>query len=363
MASILITGMNKAQCTHDFYLKQQLKVVPSHYSLVRCLAHMGHNVIQRTVKLGENLSQFDKVIVFLAGPRQLAATQFYTGLSAIANIPPEKLILAFDDWQTKGIYDGIAACKDPQKLFAQFILDVNDITMTDHVAFTSMFQDALDIILAKTIPVLLSCFAGGDPTLLIDYPRDKIFTYNPNPYHLNRTPSYPYSIPEEFNSAARLEEDRDIRPDEKIRMFNFVSLVQSKTKSWLKKQKISDEWPIEFFGSKKDGQRRLTEDEMIKVYAQQWGCLMPGYDHVGSGWWRARPLQVADAGSILIGDPKEMMIYYQDKQLANLKAGDLVSMTTSELETIAKCQKKLLYKNHPLDKEVQRAELKKVLDA
>ena len=34
---ILITGMNKNQTTKDFYLRQQLKVVPSHYSLIRCL--------------------------------------------------------------------------------------------------------------------------------------------------------------------------------------------------------------------------------------------------------------------------------------------------------------------------------------
>ena len=44
---ILITGMNKNQCTEDFYLRQQLQVVPSHYSLLRCLRDMNYEVEQR----------------------------------------------------------------------------------------------------------------------------------------------------------------------------------------------------------------------------------------------------------------------------------------------------------------------------
>ena len=56
---ILVTGMNKNQVTENFYLRQQLKVVPSHYSLLRCLRDMGHEVEQRIVKVGEDLSEYD----------------------------------------------------------------------------------------------------------------------------------------------------------------------------------------------------------------------------------------------------------------------------------------------------------------
>lgn len=359
---ILITGMNKNQCTEDFYLRQQLKVIPSHYSLIRCLRDMGHEVEQRMVTLDEeDFSGYDRIIVFLAGPRQLVAVTFYRALIALAHARPDQLILAFDDWQTKGIFDGIAACKDPQKMFADFILGVNSVKLEDVAPYAAVFQDAVDIILAKTSPVLLSCFAGGDPTLLIDYPHDKIHTYNPNPYHHNRKPGDRDDTP---GTTALFDELFDdgwdiVTPEKKIRQFNFASLVQSKTKSWLKKQKVT--WPVEFFGSKADGQRRLTEGEMVRVFSEQWGCLMPGYDHAGSGWWRARPLQVADAGSILIGDPREMMLYYQDEKVANLKAGDIENLSTDQLATIAAVQKKLLYKNHPLDKMVQQAELKRAL--
>lgn len=361
---ILITGMNKNQCTEDFYLRQQLKVIPSHYSLIRCLRDMGHTVEQRVVQLGENISEYDRVIVFLAGPRQLVAVTFYNGLYAIAASRPDQLVLAFDDWQTKGIFDGIAVCKDPQKLFAQFILDVNSVKLEDVSGYAAMFNDGIDIITSNASPVLLSCFHGGDPTLLIDYPRDKIFTYNPNPYHHNRVPGNRGDTPKtSIGLEAFLDDDGPddfVLPEQKIRQFNFASLVQSKTKSWLKKQKVT--WPVEYFGSKKDGQRRLTEGEMVRVYMEQWGCLMPGYDHAGSGWWRARPLQVADAGSILIGDPKEMVIYYGNDPVAFLKAGDIENLSTKELTDIASQQKKLLYKHHPLDKMVQQSELKRALN-
>ena len=88
---------------------------------------------------------------------------------------------------------------------------------------------------------------------------------------------------------------------------------------------------------------------------------MPGYFHAGSGWWRARPCQTADAGSILIGEPKEMILYYKDAQLANLRAIDLVCKSDRELEEIANAQREALYRNHPLDKAVQQAELSEVL--
>jgi len=100
---------------------------------------------------------------------------------------------------------------------------------------------------------------------------------------------------------------------------------------------------------------------MCKVYAEQWGCLMPGYNHAGSGWWRARPLQLADAGSILIGEYDEMMLLYNNEELASLKASDIVDLSTEELASLAARQKAALYKEHPLDKTLQQKELSVIL--
>ena len=88
---------------------------------------------------------------------------------------------------------------------------------------------------------------------------------------------------------------------------------------------------------------------------------MPGYFHAGSGWWRARPLQVADAGSILIGDWKEMIIYYDDDELASIKAQWITLMNDKQLEDLAQAQRDAIYKTHPLDKGIQQDELRRIL--
>jgi len=333
---ILITGMNKLQCTEDFYASQQLKVVPSHYSLIRCLRDMGHEVEQRVVDIGENLDKYDKVIVYIHNPSGFAA-YVYNALYTIAR--RRDCTLAFDDWQTDSIYSGLLALRDPEKLFRKYVLESHTNIPENVTEWEKDFVEALDLIQSKTNNLLISAFRGGDPTLLLDYPRDKIFTYNPNPYHLNRKPN-------------------NLVVEPKQRIFNFAGLIQDKTKKWLKAQGINDnDWPLMKYGSRKDGQDRVTEDVMVNIYAEHWGILMPGYFHAGSGWWRARPLQVADAGSILIGDPDEMFIYYEDETLADIKAKDLVDMCDKELEDLAAAQREALYRIHPLNKETQKAEL------
>lgn len=368
MTKILITGMNKNQCVKDFYLRQQLKVIPSHYSLIRCLEGMGHKVEQRQVGFDDDLSSYGKIIVFLAGPRQLVAVKFYEGLMAIHKARKDQLILAFDDWQTKGIFDSIGVCTDPSKLFAKFVLGVNgyDEDNTEIRKYEPQFMSAINKITDKETPVLLSAFSGGDPSLLIDYPTNLIYTYNPDPYHHNRTPGDRGDVPLIDMSPMEVglsntKEDDFVRPEDKELKFNFASLVQSKTKKWLKNQKIT-QWEIEYFGSKKDGQRRLGEGDMVQVFAEQWGCLMPGYDHAGSGWWRARPRQVANAGSILIGDPKEMIVYYHNDEIAGLRATDLEGLNTRQLSLIAQDQARLLDMYHPLDKPFQARELWNALE-
>lgn len=384
---ILITGFNKNQCTRKFYLRQQLKVVPSHYSLYNCLVDMGHEVEQRMVTLGEDLSGYDEVIVFIAGPRQLVATTIYEGLWAISQKP--NCILAFDDWQVPDLFKGVAKAAEGNELFAQFILDVNKKTFAELEEYEEAFRAAIKVITDKQNRMLISAFRTehlGEsekygPHLLfdkIDYPRDKLFVYNPNPYHRNRhweDAGHEGAEDASFKkSPLAMNDDSTPRPLKEMR-FNFASLVQSKTQKWLKKQgytgnpKNDEEgdiggWPVDLYGSKAETQKRLTEDEMVKVLTRDWGCLMPGYEHAGSGWWRARPLQCADAGSILIGEEKELRVYYgKDYPYYGLTAKDLTTASIEDLIDIAKAQCEHLYKAHPLEKSIQRAELQAVLDA
>ena len=334
--NVLITGMNKNQCTRDFFLSQQLKVVPSHYSLIRCLEDMGHTVTQRPVVIGESLDEYDKVIVFIHNPSGFAG-YVYNALWAVTKKP--NCILAFDDWQVDSIYSGLLALEDKDKLFRKYVKDTQELIPDNVESYGDIFVDAIKRIESKTNRMLISAFSGGDLGLLIDYPKELLFAYNPNPYHLNRQPE------------TSLFQDKD-------RIFNFAGLMQDKTKKWLKAEGVDKHaWPLKQYGSRKDGQDRVTEDVMVTLYSQQWGILMPGYSHAGSGWWRARPLQVADAGSILIGEPKEMILYYGDEYLANIRAKDIVDLSDPELELLANAQEAAIYRLHPLIKDVQKAEL------
>jgi hypothetical protein len=383
---ILITGFNKNQCTRKFYLRQQLKVVPSHYSLVNCLTAMGHEVEQRQVVLGEDLSMYDEAIVFIAGPRQLVATTVYEGLYAISQYP--NCILAFDDWQVPDLFKGVIKAGEGNELFAQFILDVNKKTFEDVEPYAPSLLAAIEIIKAKKNRMLISAFQTAhlnEPEkygahLLFDkitYPQDRLFVYNPNPFHRNRTwLDAGHEGVEDANwRPSTMVMDDDLAASPKERRFNFASLVQSKTQKWLKKQGYTGNpkdaeqgdiggWPVDLYGSKADTQKRLTEDQMVQIITRDWGCLMPGYDHAGSGWWRARPLQCADAGSILIGEDKELKVYYgNDYEYYGLVAKELADCGDVDLARIALAQMKCLYDVHPLDKNIQRAELQHVLDA
>lgn len=383
---ILITGMNKLQCTRNFHLNQQLKVVPSQYSLYNCLTDMGYEVVQRAVEIGESLDDFDEVICYIAGPRQFAATTLFNGLWAIHRRPD--CVLAFDDWQVPDLYKGLMNCEKPENLTADFILNNNKKTLDDVKPNLHYYLQAVSKVCAKDNRMLMSAFNTnhcvgdyGSKLLFgeVDYPKELITTYNPNPYHRNRKPGdYAHTgaeAPDFVNTSTSLFDDEPeiVRPTKK-RQFNFASLVQSKTQKWLKGQgfkinKDDDElgmivdWQVNMYGSKAESQKRLTEDQMCQVFDQDWACLMPGYYHAGSGWWRARPKQCSDASSILIGEKKELDVYYgQDFKFNTLKATDLLELTDQELGDIAEAQKVAFDKLHPLDKKVQRNEVKKVFE-
>jgi hypothetical protein len=363
---ILITGLNKNQCTKDYFLTQELQVVPSHYSLIRSLEDMGYAVEQRPVVLGEDLSGYAEVILYIHSIQ--AFCQFlWAGLYTMTARPD--CIIAFDDWQFNQImYSFKQYRKDltekEDKVFRQYLFDLwqGKEDQETVMKYKQNYMDACDLILEKNNRILVSAFAGGDIGLLdLGWNKDKIFTYNPNPYHLNRTFENNYGKEEDLFSF--LDGYDRVKPEEKVRQWNFASLVQEKTRKWLEKQKVS--WDINYYGARRGEfkSERKTEPDMCRVYEEQWGCLMPGYFHAGSGWWRARPLQVADAGSIIIGDEKEMNVYYRDSYLSSLKASDIENMDLTQLIQTAAAQKEAIYANHPIDKKIQQEELKRIIEA
>lgn len=356
---VLITGFNAEQNTPNYYQRKQLKIVGSHYSLTECLRDMGYEVDHRPVEQTESLDSYDHVFIFLHSPKAFCQ-RLYSGIAALHARPDA--IVAIDDWQVNQIIGSLEIFRDdlrdrPDAAFKDYYFDLYQGTEPREQLITRRdeYLDAMNMLLERQQRMLISAFAGGDLSKLqLDWPLERVFAYNPNPYHLNRTPENNYG--ESSSSLADFFEE-----DEKDRAWVFASLVQNKTRSWLKKQKVT--WPVKIFGAKRGEHKsiRLTEPEMCREYGKNWGCLMPGYYHAGSGWWRARPLQVADVGSILICDEAEARVY--GEAYVGVTAESVEAMTDAELYMLAKNQRECLYDKHPLDRAVQRAEIQRVLDA
>ena len=348
------------QVRRDYYKTQELRVVPSNYGLVQCLEAMGFEVHHRPIELGEDLSGYRHVICYIHS-LQAFAQRMYDGMYVLARRPDA--IVAFDDWQMDQVLYSFKKMRrelrgevdnDP---FREYYFELYQGTKDRDLvrSFAPEYEAACDLVLAGKNRLLVSAFRGGDLTKLgIPWDQTRLYRYNPNPFHLNRTPSNSYCEPS--------LDDGVYDVDTKEFAWNFASLVQTKTRRWLEDQRI-EAWPVNFYGVRRGEYRceRLSEADMCRVFNKQWGCLMPGYFHSGSGWWRARPLQVADAGSILVCDPDEGRIY--GEPYVGVSARDVESMDRTQLAALATRQSEALYDNHPLDVGLTMAEVREVLEA
>lgn len=366
---ILISGLNKLQCTRDFWEQQELQVVPSHYSLIRCLEDMGWVVEQREIELGEDLSGYDEVVMYVHNVTGYAHA-LYSGLYGISARPD--CILAFDDWQVREMFQAMSKFVEHvengtteystgnSRIFKDYVLGIQmrKRTRAELEKYLDRYVDGCRIVLARKNRMLISAFAGGDLSLLgLGWPPDRIFRFNPNPFHYNRTPSNEYGCLNPMIGSGMI----DFHPSDKSERWTFASLLHNKTERWLKRQGAT--WPVDMFGQRKGENRtqRITEDEMCQLYNSGWGHFMPGYHHSGSGWWRARPLQVADAGSILVCDDAEGAIFSEAH--VGVRASDVEAMDLTQRIGLAARQKEGLYDRHPLDRSVTRAEISEVLEA
>lgn len=359
---ILITGLNREQCHRDFYLRKELKILNSHYSLIRCLEDMGWTVDQRPVNIGEDLSSYDEVIVYLHSTNSFCQ-YIYDGLYAISARPD--CILAFDDWQINQVLDNVRryseelkdGVRDPFRAYL-FDLYMGSSDKEKVVSHKSHYIAATEQVMSRKNRLMICAFAGGDLTKLgTDWSTQRMFQYNPNPYNLNRRPANNFGV-ESVSLDSFFGDEEVVTKD---RSWVFSSLMHDKTRKWLEKKNAK--WPVNIYGSRrgKNKSERVTEPEMCKVYQKNWGCLMPVYYHAGSGWWRSRVQQVVDVGSILFCENEEARIY--GEAFMDLTVADIEGMSEQSLTNLAAMQYECLYDNHPLDKNVQRKEITRVLEA
>jgi len=326
---ILITGITDLHCTEDYYLRQQLKVVPSELALVRILRELGHTVEQRPVTWGEDLDAYDKIITYVCGTDSFIA-HHTTGV--LWTLKRKDTLLAFDDWQTdRSIQDG--TFKGYAKWKPSF---VSQMAGLEHL------RDELDELhhdWCNNRNVLSPMFSNGDMNLLFaksnrskkkgDWYRSQNITihgYDPNPWLPGRVPNEQVS-----------EEDRK---NEWI-----VAGLNQASRSYMNKWEPS--WPVIELGGRGENGIRMTEPEAIEWFGNYWLHGMPGYSHAGSGWWRSRPSQLAGHGVVTYCDPKEGAVYGPSWVIKDPLA--LEAMSQSELSDLGRRQADEFFQRHPID--------------
>jgi len=218
MKKILITGFNAEQNERDYFQRKQLKILNSHFSLIRCLEDMGWQVEQRPVEQGEDLSSYDEVIVYLHSVQSFCQ-RLYSGLWAVAARPD--CILAFDDWQVDQVFTSFTGYQknleegEGEAAFRPYLLDLYAGNEPVEVLKNNRnhYIESCKIINAKKNRLLICSFAGGDPTLFGLNWQGPVFTYNPNPYNLNRSPFNNYG--EEVSGLAAFLDDDIVDPNDK----------------------------------------------------------------------------------------------------------------------------------------------------
>lgn len=326
---ILITGITALHCTEDYYLRQQLKVVPSEAALVPILREMGHTVEQRVVTWGEDLDSYDKIITYVCGTDSFVAAHTP---GALWTLKRKDTLLAFDDWQTdRSIQDG--SFKSAAKWRGQFAKQMSGVEHLrdeldelhydwchDRHVLAPMFPNGnMDVLFAK------SRKAKGKK-LWFETQNITIHGYDPNPWLPGRIP------------------EGQVDPSDR-KMEWIVAGLNQTSRSYLKKFKPT--LPVIELGGRGENGIRMTEPEAIEWFGDYWLHGMPGYAHAGSGWWRSRPSQLAGHGVVTYCDPKEGAIYGPSWVIKDPVA--LESLSPSELYDLGQRQSKEFFERHPID--------------
>src|SRR5687768_3057186 len=271
---VLVTGFNRAQTCKDYFLGQRLQIPTSHYGLIRALEDMGHEVEQRPVEMGENLDQYDEVVLYLHSPRSFSQ-RLYSALY-VAGVRDDA-IYSIDDWQADQIFKGISEMLEKDFIqgspdpYRQYLFDVYQGTETVEEVrkYESILVQGLKRILSGRNRFLLPAFANGDPKKMKIKWSENFHTFDPTPYHYHRTPENGFRISE---MSELLGSDR-VEPADKKNRWVFASLMQTKTRTWLKRQGIS-KWDVDYYGVQRGPLKcpRLTEGEMCRTYMENWGC-------------------------------------------------------------------------------------------
>lgn len=243
---ILITGVTETHTNHP-QRASSTKFVSVPELMRNAFERLVHDVDHRAVGAGEDLSEYQKVFIYLY-PVDHNAVNVNGAIWALQQRPDAWLCL--DDWSF-------------QKLLPTW-------------------GNFIDTKLLTNRTWLAPLFPWGDVKQM-GLPVDDIRHWDPSPL---------YNLPKVHR----------LRWQERKTEWYNASLSKD-AHEWADQQNLT--WPVRAVGGKSLGQPRILESQIVWEYGSYKGVLCPTYEHAGCGWWRVRYLHAAHAGAILGSDPKE----------------------------------------------------------
>ena len=312
--------------------KNVLEIATAANCLPRALRECGIEVDHKAVTPGDDLSEYDKVIVFAFAPNSLPSSYLYGGLYTL--LKRQDAYIALDDWQTKDIKQGCGtfAREGHWRLWKRVSKAGNSVGKKffhEAQPYKKEMEDLITQLAFEKWPykVLAPVYKGGDVSQLgID--SEQIIPWDPTPV----TDSY--KAGSKYNQSL-FSNINNVPFDYKEKEWIMASLIQKQ--NWFKRQEFK--WPVTCYGNPNLEQRRLTEPDLYNEYLRVRGILIPPHYHTleGSGWWRVRYGMIADAGCIAYGEVEETKLFGESYKVP---LSDIEKMNNNELDDLADSQKK-----------------------
>lgn len=277
---ILITGCTAIMANSP---RKQTDIVTSLPCLKSTLEDLGHTVDWRGVTVGEDLSKYDLAVISLA-PLSNWGTG-YMGGALWALMSHENIRLTVDDWQTRGIHKSAQGLIKQDKYFQKIIWGHWKGKVDDK--YEEILKDAVKCLSFNYWPfkTLVPAWDGGNLGVL-NLP-SPLTNWDPTRYMRN----YDFVGP-------------PLHPDNKVKRWIFASLTSKL--DWLNKQNFK--WPVTRYGNVREGQQKLEEHALVRVYRDSWGVLSPLHNVSAAGWWRVRFWLAATSNCVMACEKSESRI-------------------------------------------------------
>ena len=295
---ILVTGFNALAIGTA---RSPLNIATSARILPKVLEELGHDVVQKEIVPGEDVSMYDKVFVFVFGPNSLSARYWYGAAYTIIKRPDA--IVSIDDWQTKDSVSGFRTFSNGHwriwKKVSKAGNPVGKVNWDEAQPYKKEIEDLVDHFAHKEWPhkLLIPAYDGGNYDEL-GMKAKEITNWDPSAY----TDTY-------LKSPDNQEDLLSVyAPNDGIKENAWVCASLVSKQGWLSKENFN--WRVKTFGNQREGQTRLKEHEMFQEYRKVWGVISPPHYHTakGSGWWRVRYKMALDAKCIVYAHPEEAKI-------------------------------------------------------